>query len=83
MSDAANAASGLDELVERVLPVVRDAVMADGTSFLLLSDDGKELRIKGSVGVEEEEAGDTVIPLGAGASGRIAATGQGARHQRS
>ncbi len=83
VSDAANAASGLDELVERVLPVVRDAVLADGASFLLLSDDGKELRIKGSVGVEEEEAGDTVIPLGAGASGRIAATGTAARHQRS
>ena len=76
VSDAANAASGLDELVERVLPVVRDAVMAHGASFLLVSDDGKELRIKGSVGVEEEEAGDTVIPLGAGASGRIAATGR-------
>jgi len=76
VSDAANAASGLDELVERVLPVVRDAVMAHGTSFLLLSDDGKELRIKGRVGVEEEEAGDTAIPLGAGASGRIAATGR-------
>ena len=50
MSDAANAATGLDELVERVLPVVRDAVLADGASFLLLSDDGKELRIKGRVG---------------------------------
>ena len=47
VSDAANAASGLDELVERVLPVVRDAVLADGTSFLLLSDDGRELRLKG------------------------------------
>jgi serine phosphatase RsbU (regulator of sigma subunit) len=77
VSDAANAASGLDELVEKVLPVVRDAVLADGASFLLLSDDRKELRIKGRVGVEEEEAGgDTMIPLGAGASGRIAATGR-------
>jgi serine phosphatase RsbU (regulator of sigma subunit) len=75
VSDAANAASGLDELVERVLPVVRDAVLADGASFLLLSDNHKELRIKGRVGVEEEEGDDTPIPLGAGASGRIAATG--------
>ena len=76
VSDAANAASGLDELVERVLPVVRDAVLAHGTSFLLLSDDGRQLRIKGSVGAEEEEAEGIVIPLGAGASGRIAATGR-------
>jgi serine phosphatase RsbU (regulator of sigma subunit) len=76
VSDAANAASGIDELVERVLPVVRDAVLADGVSFLSRSDDGKDLRVKGRVGVEEEEADDTVIPLGAGASGRIAATGQ-------
>ena len=76
VSDAANAASGLDELVERVLPVVRDAVLGDGTSFLLLSDDGRELRLKGSVGVEEQESTAVAIPLGSGASGRIAATGR-------
>jgi serine phosphatase RsbU (regulator of sigma subunit) len=76
VSDAANAASGLDELVEKVLPLVRDAVLADGASFLLLSENGKELRYQGRVGVEEEEGGDTAIPLGAGASGRIAATGR-------
>jgi serine phosphatase RsbU (regulator of sigma subunit) len=76
VSDAANATSRLDELVEKVLPVVRDAVMADGASFLLLSDDRKELRYQGRVGVEEEEGDDAAIPLGAGASGRIAATGR-------
>jgi serine phosphatase RsbU (regulator of sigma subunit) len=76
VSDAANAATGLDELVGRVLPVVRDAVLAHGASFLLLSDDGKDLLIRGRVGAEEEETDDTVIPLGAGASGRIAATGR-------
>jgi serine phosphatase RsbU (regulator of sigma subunit) len=76
VSDAANAASGLDELVERVLPVVRDAVLADGTSFLLLSDDGRDLRLKGRVGVVEEASEVVAIPLGAGASGRIAATGR-------
>ena len=76
VSDAANAASGLDELVERVLPVVRDAVLADGTSFLLLSDDGRELRLKGRVGEAEETSEVVAIPLGAGASGRIAAIGR-------
>lgn len=76
VSDAANAASGLDELVERVLPVVRDAVLADGTSFLLLSDDGRDLRLRGRVGVAEEASEVVAIPLGAGASGRIAATGR-------
>ncbi|MGI8617030.1 MAG: GAF domain-containing SpoIIE family protein phosphatase [Actinomycetota bacterium] len=75
VSDAANASSGLDELVEKVLPVVRDAVLAHGASFLLLSENGKELRVKGKVGVEEE-GDDTAIPLGAGASGRIAVTGR-------
>src|SRR5918992_200022 len=75
VSDAANAATGLDELVGRVLPVVRDAVLAHGASFLLLSDDGRELLARGRVGAEEE-ADDTVIPLGPGASGRIAATGR-------
>jgi serine phosphatase RsbU (regulator of sigma subunit) len=76
VSDVANAASGLDELVERVLPVVRDAVVSDGTSFLLLSEDGRELRLRGSVGVEEHENPAVPIPLGMGASGRIAATGR-------
>jgi serine phosphatase RsbU (regulator of sigma subunit) len=76
VSDAANAVSGLDELVEKVLPVVRDAVLADGASFLLLSESRKELRYQGRVGVEEEEGEDAAIPLGAGASGRIAATGR-------
>jgi GAF domain-containing protein len=76
VSDAANAASGLDELVERVLPVVRDAVLADGTSFLLLSDDGRDLRLKGWVGAAEEASEIVEIPRGAGASGRIAATGR-------
>jgi serine phosphatase RsbU (regulator of sigma subunit) len=76
VSDAANAVSGLDQLVEKVLPVVRDAVVADGVSFLLLSDKRQELRYQGRVGVEEEEGDDTAIPLGAGASGRIAATGR-------
>jgi serine phosphatase RsbU (regulator of sigma subunit) len=40
-----------------------------------LSEDRKELLTRGRVGAEEE-ADDTVIPLGAGASGRIAATGR-------
>ncbi len=75
VSDAANASTGLDELVEKVLPLVCDAVLAHGASFLLLSDNGKELRVKGKVGVEEE-GDDTAIPLGAGASGRIAVTGR-------
>lgn len=77
ISDVANASTGLDELIERVLPVVRDAVEADGTSFLLLSPDGGELHVRGSVGLEEKGTSkETVIPLGAGATGRIAATGR-------
>ena len=76
ISDVANAAQGLDELVERVLPVVRDAVVADGTSFLLLSPDGTELQVRGSVGEEEGAVEAATIPFGAGASGRIAATGR-------
>ena len=75
VSDAANASTGLGELVGKVLPVVRDAVSSDGASFLMLSDDGRELLIKGKVGDEEEGAGEVSIPLGAGASGRIADSG--------
>jgi serine phosphatase RsbU (regulator of sigma subunit) len=75
VSDAANASTGLDELVGKVLPVVRDAVMSDGASFLMLTDDRRELVTKGKVGAEEEGTDEVPIALGAGASGRIAATG--------
>jgi serine phosphatase RsbU (regulator of sigma subunit) len=42
----------------------------------LLSEDGRDLRLKGRVGVAEEASEVIAIPLGAGASGRIAATGR-------
>jgi serine phosphatase RsbU (regulator of sigma subunit) len=75
IGDAANASTGLDELVGKVLPVVRDAVASDGASFLMLSDDGRVLSIKGKVGEDEEGIDEAPIPLGDGASGRIADTG--------
>ena len=78
VSDAANAATGLDELVERVLPVVRDAVLADGTSFLLLSDDGRGASAQGQGrGRGGGEHGGGRSRSGAGASGRIARDGAG------
>ena len=75
VTDAANAAIGLDEMLESVLPLVRGAVLADGASFLLLTDDRQELRVQSSDGIEEEAWDPTPIPLGAGASGRVAARG--------
>ena len=82
VSDAANASSGLAELVEKVLPVVRDAVLADGASFLLLSEDGKELRYEGRVGVRRggDRHGDP--SLGAGASSNSARDGARFDHLR-
>jgi serine phosphatase RsbU (regulator of sigma subunit) len=76
VSDTANAATGLDDMLTNVLPLVRAAVRADGTSFLLLTEDRRELRVQGAEGVEEEMGEPTVVPFGAGASGRIAATGR-------
>jgi serine phosphatase RsbU (regulator of sigma subunit) len=76
VSDAANAATGLDDVLANVLPLVRAAVRADGTSFLLLTEDRRELRVQAAEGVEEETRDPTVVPFGAGASGRIAATGR-------
>jgi serine phosphatase RsbU (regulator of sigma subunit) len=76
VSDAANAATGLDDMLANVLPLVRAAVRADGTSFLLLTEDRKELHVQAAEGVEEESGDPTVVPYGAGASGRIAATGR-------
>jgi serine phosphatase RsbU (regulator of sigma subunit) len=76
VSDAANAATGLDDVLANVLPLVRAAVRADGTSFLMLTEDRRELRVQAAEGVEEEMEEPTVVPFGAGASGRIAATGR-------
>jgi GAF domain-containing protein len=76
VTDAANAASGLDEMLANVLPLVRDAVRADGTSFLELSDDRQELHVRAVEGIVEQATEPTVVPFGAGASGRIAATGR-------
>jgi serine phosphatase RsbU (regulator of sigma subunit) len=76
VSDAANAAPGLDDMLANVLPLVRDAVQADGSSFLLLSDDRRELRVQAAEGIEERTEDPVVIPFGAGATGRIASTGR-------
>ena len=76
VTDAANAATGLDEMLVGVLPLVRAAVLADGTSFLLLTKDRRELVVRRAEGVEEEATEPASIPLGTGASGRIAATGR-------
>jgi serine phosphatase RsbU (regulator of sigma subunit) len=76
VSDAANAAIGLDDMLQSVLPLVMGAMLADGTTFLLLSGDGTELRVQAALGVQEAASEATVVPLGVGASGRIAATGR-------
>lgn len=76
VSDAANAATGLDDMLASVLPLVRAAVRADGTSFLLVTEDRRELHVQAAEGVEEESGEPTVVPYGAGASGRIASSGR-------
>ena len=59
VSDAANAATGLDELVETVLPVVRDAVLADGASFLLAFGRRQGARSRGGSGSRRRRAATT------------------------
>jgi serine phosphatase RsbU (regulator of sigma subunit) len=76
VTDAANAAIGLDDMLRSVLPLVTAAMRADGTSFLLLSDDGTALTVQAALGLEEDRSEPMPIPVGAGASGRIAATGR-------
>jgi serine phosphatase RsbU (regulator of sigma subunit) len=76
VTDASNAAPGLDEMLVSVLPLVRGAVLADGTSFLMLTKDRQALLVRAADGVEEEASEPSPIPRGAGASGRIAATGR-------
>ena len=65
----------LDDLLPELLGRVREAMAADTVVILLLNDEGTELAVRASHGLEEEVKLDMRIPFGRGIAGTIAARG--------
>jgi PAS domain S-box-containing protein len=72
--DASLAQLSFDDRLEELLRRVRDVVGAESASVLLLDEQGVGLVATASVGLEEEVAAGTVVPMGAGVAGQAAAT---------
>ncbi len=66
-------ASDLDDLLERVVEVVRDVLGSDRATLLLL-EGAEDLIVRASVGLDPEVASDVRVPLGHGIAGTIAST---------
>ena len=73
VTDAALAHLEVDELLEVLLPRIRDILRADTCAVLLLDTDTRELVARSAVGIEEEVEQGVRIPVGRGFAGRIAA----------
>jgi signal transduction histidine kinase len=73
VTDAALAHLELDELLDVLLPRIRDILRADTCVVLLLDRDADELVATAAVGLEEEVEAGVRIPMGRGFAGRVAA----------
>jgi signal transduction histidine kinase len=73
VTDAALAHLELGELLDVLLPRIRDILRADTCAVLLLDEAADELVARSAVGIEEEVEQGIRIPVGGGFAGRIAA----------
>jgi signal transduction histidine kinase len=74
VTDAALAHLELEELLEVLLPRIRDILVADTCAVLLLDRETNELVARAALGIEEEVIAGVRIPMGGGFAGRVAAT---------
>ena len=74
ITDTALAHLDVDDLLEVLLPRIRDILGADTCTVLLREDETDELVARAAVGIEEEVERGVRIPVGKGFAGRIAAT---------
>jgi len=70
VTDAALAHLEVGELLNVLLPRIRDILRTDTCAVLLLDDDSNELVVRAALGIEEEVG--VRIPVGAGFAGRVA-----------
>jgi signal transduction histidine kinase len=73
VTDAALAHLEVNELLQVLLPRIRDILQTDTSAVLLLDEDRNELVARAALGIEEEVEQGVRIPLGAGFAGRVAA----------
>jgi K+-sensing histidine kinase KdpD len=73
ITDVALAHLELDELLEVLLPRIRDILGADTCAVLLLDEEGHDLVARAAVGIEEEVEQGVRVPVGRGFAGRVAA----------
>ena len=76
VTDIALAHPELEDLLQVLLPRIREILGADTCAVLLLDEDTKELVARAAVGIEEEVEQGVRIPLGRGFGGRIASDGR-------
>lgn len=74
VTDAALSALAVDDLLPELLSRIRATLGADEATVLLLSDDGRSLRVRASIGLEAAVDASVEVPVGEGFSGRVAAT---------
>jgi signal transduction histidine kinase len=73
VTDAALAHLEVNELLQVLLPRIRDILRTDTCAVLLLDEHTNELVARAALGIEEEVEQGVRIPLGAGFAGRVAA----------
>jgi signal transduction histidine kinase len=73
VTDAALAHLDIDELLDVLLPRIRQILAADTCAVLLLDEGQDELVARAAVGLEEEVERGVRIPVGRGFAGRVAA----------
>jgi signal transduction histidine kinase len=76
VTDAALAHLQVNELLNVLLPRIRDILKTDTCAVLLLDEETNELVARAALGIEEEVEQGVRIPVGAGFAGRVAAEGR-------
>ncbi len=76
VTDAALSHLEVNELLNVMLPRIRDILETDTCAVLLLDDQEHELVARAALGIEEEVEQGVRVPLGAGFAGRVAAEGR-------
>jgi GAF domain-containing protein/anti-sigma regulatory factor (Ser/Thr protein kinase) len=74
VTDAALAHLEVQDLLEVLLPRIRDVLRADTCAVLLLDEEAGELVARAAVGIEEEVEAGVRIPVGGGFAGTVAAS---------
>jgi signal transduction histidine kinase len=72
ITDTALGHLDVNDLLEVLLPMIRDILEADTCAVLLLDEAENELVARSAVGIEEEVAAAVRIPVGGGFAGRVA-----------